>query len=125
MADIMKTIALLAVSLLGIVAGCSTPSSWSHMGTTHVSVTGTAGVVVTGFYLQGGHRIALSNTVPWRIAVPRLSSLELRTIRSNEVALVDLRYHSLTAHAHITTKIDSANGTRIAVKRGFSVNTVP
>lgn len=109
---------------MGLVAGCSTAPSWSHAGTTHVAVSGTTGAVTTGFYVQGGRKVAVSNTVPWSIEVGQLSSLELRKADPATSVSVDLRYDSLTAHAHMSTTLDSARATRVIVQNGFSVSRI-
>ena len=83
--DCSRFLQLLSLSSLVLVAGCS---SLGHGGTTHIGVTGTAGAIMTGFYVQDGHTIAVSNAVPWNIDIPRLSSLELRKLNSSEAVML-------------------------------------
>ena len=120
----MKLQFLLPVMLTALAFGCSTPKSWGHAGTTHIAVSGPSGARVTGFYVQDGRKVAVSEAVPWTVSVPRLSSLEFRSTDSHDTVSADLRYDSLTAHAHTTSTLDSARGTRVEVRNGFVINTV-
>jgi hypothetical protein len=122
--DRMKLHFLLPVMLTALAFGCSTPKSWGHAGTTHIAVSGPSGERVTGFYVQDGRKVAVSEAVPWTVSVPRLSSLEFRSTDSDDAVSTDLRYDGLTAHAHMTSTLDSAHGTRVEVRNGFVVSTV-
>ncbi len=120
----MKSQFLLPLALAVLAVGCSTPRSWNHTVTTHIAVSGPAGVCVTGFYVQDGRRVAVSEPVPWTISVPRLSNLELRSTDSHETVFADFRYDSLTAHAHTTSALDSVRSTRVEVRNGFVISTI-
>lgn len=122
--DRVKLQFLLPVMLTALAFGCSTPKSWGHAGTTHIAVSGPSGARVTGFYVQDGRKVAVSEAVPWTVSVPRLSSLEFRSTDSHDTVSADLRYDSLTAHAHTSSTLDSARGTRVEVRNGFVISTV-
>ena len=115
---------ILMFAVAALAFGCSTPKSWSHAGTTHIAVSGPAGARVTGFYVQDGRKIAVSEALPWAVSVPRLSSLEFRSTESHETVWADLRYDSFTVHAHMRSTLDSAQGTRVDVRNGFVISTV-
>ena len=122
--DRMKLQFVRPVMLAALAFGCSTPKSWGHAGTTHIVVSGPSGARVTGFYVQDGRKVAVSEAAPWTLSVPRLSSLEFRSTDSHDTVSADLRYDSLTAHAHMTSTLDSARGTRVEVRNGFLISTV-
>ena len=116
---------LLMLGLTGVLIGCSTPTRQSsHAGTTRIAVSGTSGAVLTGFYLQDGRRIAISNAVPWSLDVARLSSLELRKAQPSEAVVVDLRYEGESPHAQITKPLASGVvGMRVKVRDGLITTT--
>ncbi len=122
---LMKTFALLALALAAFEVGCATASRpSSHAGTTHIAVSGASGVVFTGFYVQGGRRLPLSNAVPWSLDVPRLSSLEIRKANPTEAVVVDLRYESESPRARITRPLAAGvTGLRVEVRDGLVATT--
>lgn len=121
----MKTFTVLTLVLTALAYGCSTASrQGSHAGTTRITVSGTSGAVLTGFYVQDGRRVAISNAVPWSLEVPRLSGLELQKVQTAESVVVDLRYTSDSPHAQITTPLVSGVvGIRVEVRNGLIATT--
>jgi hypothetical protein len=122
---LMKIFTLLALALTAFAVGCATSSRQSsYAGTTHIAVSGASGAVLTGFYVQDGRRLAISNAVPWSSDVPRLSSLELRKAHPTEAVVVDLRYESDSPHAQIRKPLASGVvGMHVEVRDGLVATT--
>ena len=126
MSTLIKTFTLLAFALATLLVGCATASRLNgHAGTTRVSVSGASGAVLTGFYVQDGRRVAISNAVPWSLEVSRLSRLELRKAHPAEAVVVTLRYQSGDPQAGISTDLSmplppGVVGTRVDVRNGLA-----
>jgi hypothetical protein len=121
----MKWISIFVALMVGLATGCSTVKSLGHSGTTRIDVSGEHGVVVTGFYVQKGRRVAISNSVPWQVEVPGLSSLEIRKQRREQSFIVKLSYDSMFSHAKITKGVAPGKpGIRVEVKNGFRVDSL-
>jgi hypothetical protein len=118
----MKLLTFAWILVVAIVAGCSTTSrSRSHAGTTHIAVSGTAGSVFTGVYGQDGRQILISNSVPWSVDIPRLSSLTIKTSPDSGVVL-DLLYEDVNNTSRIQQPLGAGMSIRVRVRNGFETS---
>lgn len=121
----MKTSTVIALAMAVVFVGCATaPRQSSHAGVTRIAVTGTDGALLTAFYVQDNRRTASTNTVPWSVEVPGLSSLELRKINLTEDVEVDVAYESDTVHSEIKKPLPpGVVGIRVEVRNGLIATT--
>jgi hypothetical protein len=97
-----------------------------YQGTTLLTLSGATGVVVVGHYVRHGQPIAISNTVPWTLSQERVSSFELRKLHPDEVVTVQMRYHSESADAQVSTHLEAGVlGLRARVQNGFITQEIP
>ncbi len=105
----LMTLTKVKIFVIGalVVAGGAVPiwrwvraaDAHTHEGITQIDLSGTAGAVVTGSYVQDGRRIAWSNAVPCHIQAPRISTFELEKASTADTVVVSLRYDGETAHS--------------------------
>ena len=107
---------------------------WSHsrheeqsayQGTTQLVLSGTTGVVFTGYYIQDGQRIAVSNALPWNCEGERISSFEIRKLNPDDTLVVNMRYDGNGAHAKLTKPLGAGvPGARVRVQNGLISETL-
>jgi hypothetical protein len=115
----MKLLTFAWILIVAVVAGCSTTShSRSHAGTTHILVSGTAGSIFTGVYVQDGRQVSISNSVPWSVDIPRMSSLTIRTSQDSAVVL-DLSYEDANNTSRIQERLGADTSINVRVRNGF------
>ena len=121
----MKTSRVIALALTVIFVGCATaPRQSSHGGVTRIAVTGANGALLTAFYVQDNRRTATTNSVPWSLEVPGLSSFELRKLNPAEEVEVDVGYESDTTRSEIKKPLPSGVvGIRVEVRNGLTATT--
>jgi hypothetical protein len=122
----MKSFMLPALLAAALGGGCSTtPRPSQYAGTTHITVSGTAGVAFTGFYVQDDQRTAISNVAPWSLEVPRMSTLELRKSSYDGDLLLNLSYEAEGIHSHAEQRLGPGlTGARVRVRDGLIVTAV-
>lgn len=97
----------------------------AYQGTTQVVLSGPTGVVVTGFYVQDGRRIALSNALPWSLEGERISSFEIRKLNPDDTLVVDMSYVGDGAHAEMKKPLGpGVPGMRVRIQNGLISQTV-
>jgi hypothetical protein len=118
----MKTSTVITLALTVLFVGCATaPRQSSHGGVTRIAVTGTDGALLTAFYVQDNRRTASTNTVPWSLEVPGLSSLDLRKINPADEVVVDVGYESDTTRSQIKKPLPpGVVGIRVEVRNGLT-----
>lgn len=78
----------------------------AHEGKTAMSLAGSPGAVVTGFYTQNGRKFALSNSLPWSFAATNISHFELRKANPDDTVQITLSYDGKGMHSRLTQKLD-------------------
>ena len=119
----MKSRLALGLLIAAFLSGCITASNpREHSGTTSISLSGTAGDVVTGFYVQDGQHFIISNAAPWEIEVPRLSHLELHAPKSGREVVVKLAYTAGAIEVRSGLVLGQSNrSARVRVQNGFHI----
>src|SRR6185437_15107773 len=78
----------------------------AHAGTTQMRLTGTSGAIVTGFFVQNGQRIAVSNSLPWSVVGTNISQFKFQTFNPEDRITIALVYDGNGAHASRTETLD-------------------
>jgi hypothetical protein len=113
----------LVISALGaLLVGCASPrvDPARCAGTTRLSITGTPGAAVRGYYVQDGQRVPLTGPVPQTIEAERVSRVEVAKVNPADTVVVDLHYES--GRATVTTQQTlgpDARRTTLQVGDGF------
>lgn len=114
---------LLVGIYLRIRAGGDDPAAYS--GTTQAMLSGTTGAVVTGYFVRDGQRTAVSNALPFRIELERLSRLELRKLNPADTLIAEMRYEGNGARASMKTSVGAGSpGIRVRVRNGLISETM-
>lgn len=87
-AYILVCIGCLGLALLGCTDRNDGFSAGSEPRTTTIDVTGTAGTLVIGSYLQDSRRVGFTNAVPFLISVDEPFELALRKANTKETVAV-------------------------------------
>jgi RNA polymerase sigma factor (sigma-70 family) len=98
----------------------------AHEGTTQMRLTGTSGTIISGFYIQNGQRIAVSNSLPWSVVGTNVSQFEFHTIRPDNSITLALVYDGNGAHASMEEVINSKfPRIQVKVENGFIATKYP
>ena len=98
----------------------------AHAGTTQMKLAGTSGAIVTGFYIQNGQRIMVSNSLPWSVVGTNVSQFEFQAFNQEDTINIALVYDGNGAHASMKEIIDSKfPRIRAKVENGFVVMKYP
>lgn len=96
-----------------------------YQGTTRITLSGTTGTVVVGYYMLDDQKVPLSNTVPANFTVTNISSFELRKHPTEETVVLGLHYDSAGSKASITKTLGPEMfGLRGKIHNGLIIETI-
>jgi hypothetical protein len=129
----MKKLSLLTIALSGVLIGCAFETKKSggprsigstEDGRTQISLTGTQGTVVKGFYVQNGQRFEISNSVPWNLDSSGVSQLEIRKADAADTVIVDMQYDNSPTYVKRSEILGpGVRWIKVQVRNGFTTKT--
>ena len=111
-----------------VLAGCATHSgnsAWRE-GTTTITVTGTEGSSITGYYVQDGHRRPINGTLPYTLKEIGLSTIEIRKAQLEEAFTFHAEYDSPVRKFSAANLVagPGVKGVRMELRNGYSVEHI-
>lgn len=103
---------LLPLLSLFLLLGCSSTAP------TTVSLTGTPGARVTGFYIRAGHRTDVNTTLPLTFSCPDVSLVAVRKL--NPADALRAEAHGPTGGVSMSSPSGDTGGIRLELRDGFS-----
>ena len=97
----MKTRPLVALLAAWLAVGCHSAAPMEPAAaaaaaarhTTQITLSGTEGAAVNGYYIQDGRRVEIADDVPWTLEAPGISDVRIEKVLRADTVIADVRYY--------------------------------
>ena len=126
----MRTVPLVTLLVAALAVGCHSAAPAEPAAavrhTTQITLSGTDGAAVNGYYIQDGRRVEIADAVPWTLEAPGISDVRIEKVLRADTVIADVRYYKDGALVNSRYTLGPAvRSIRFLVGAGVNATTTP